>query len=103
MQRWPEKIDILKLIGDSLESTRKVHEQFMDCQLTDKIKENCNYLNTMFGRTISIKAVAWFAFDFGEMEMAPGTMRMALGVNYVELNWRGYRAVKAYIDGRKVM
>lgn len=30
-------------------------------------------------------------------------MRMALGVNYVELNWQGYRAVKAYIDGRKVM
>ena len=103
MQRRPEKIDILKLIYDILEFIQKVHEQFMDCQLTDKIKENCNYLNSMFGGTIPVNAVAWFVFDFGEMEMVPGSMRMGLGANYVELNWRGYRAVKAYIDGRKVM
>lgn len=51
----------------------------------------------MFGRTLSIKAVAWFVFDFGKTEVVPGTIKMGLEVNYVELNWQGYRAVKAYI------
>lgn len=100
LQRQQEEIDILKLIDDSLTTIKTIHDKFMDCQLTEKVKESCNYLNMMFGRTLPVKAVAWYVFDFKGEESVPGCPTMGMGADYIELNWQGYRAVKEYIARR---
>lgn len=101
LQRQPEKIDILQLIDDSLPPIKEVHEKFMDFLLTEKVKESWYYLNQMYGRTIPIKASAWYVFDFKGQELVPGCPTKGVGADYIELNWQGYRAVKDYIESRE--
>lgn len=98
LQRQPEKIDILKLIDDSLEPIKDVHDKLIECLLTEEVKEDCDYLNSMFGRTIPVKSVAWYIWDFKGHELVPGCTAEGVGANFIQLNWQGYRAMKEYID-----
>ncbi len=102
LQRQPEKIDILKLIDDSLKPIKEVHEKFIDYQLTEKVKNSCYYLNEIFGRTLPVKAVAWYVCDFKGHELTPGHTAIRVGVDYVELNWQNYRIIKEYIKSREM-
>lgn len=95
-------IDLLREIEESLPVVNEVQGKLLDCLVDEQLKGDCKYLVDASKRIRMINGKAWFVMELPGVESAqalPVTGDVpGMGVNYCQLNWKGYQAVMERIE-----
>lgn len=91
LERQEKKIDLLRVIKESMISLNDLHDMLLNNIITEDLRNDCKYLVEMRKRILLFNVYAWAAFKFTErksdLDISP------LGIDYRPLNWNGYKAI----------
>jgi hypothetical protein len=106
LQKQDIKIDLLKLIKESLPVINNVHEKLIDYLIDNDIKSEIKYLVTAADKTVMINPTDWYIFNYkgSELVKVPSWIGImpGIGMDYLQLRWAAYRELNRYIDDKRL-